>query len=235
MALPKLNSNPKYELNVPSTGAKVRFRPFLVKEEKALMIAMESGNQKDALNGLVDTIHACAVDNLDTGMLTTFDIEYIFLQLRTKSVGETANINLKCTSCETVNKITIPLDDIKVDVPDIDKKIQLDTNISIEVDWPRFKDVVEMGGNDISNADSAFNVIGSCIKTIYTADERINVNEVSKEEIQEFLESMNSAQFSKLKDFVELIPKLKHDVSFCCKNCASANNITVEGVESFLL
>tara|TARA_B100001939_G_C16889067_1_gene594484 strand:+ start:356 stop:1063 length:708 start_codon:yes stop_codon:yes gene_type:complete len=235
MALPKLNSNPKYELNVPSTGTKVRFRPFLVKEEKALMIAMESGNQKDALNGLVDTIHACAVDNLDTGMLTTFDIEYIFLQLRTKSVGETANVNLKCTSCGTVNKITIPLDDIKVDVPDIDKKIQLDTDISIEVDWPRFKDVVEMGGNDVSNADSAFNVIGSCIKAIYTADERINVNEVSKEELQEFLESMNSAQFSKLKDFVELIPKLKHDVSFSCKNCASSNNITVEGVESFLL
>ena len=233
MALPKLNSEPKYELIIPSLKKKVKFRPFLVKEEKVLMIAMESGDQKDALNAILDTISVCIQDKINLNTLTTFDVEYLFLQLRAKSIGETAKVNIKCTKCGTPNTVSIKLDDINIELPEIENTVKLDEKVSVELQWPPFKGLTEV--NTDNSTESAFEMIANCIKIIYTEDERINVSEVSKEEIKEFLESMNTEQFSKLRDYIDKIPKLKHDVSFCCKNCASANTITLEGVESFLL
>ena len=234
MALPKLNSNPKYELTIPSTGTRARFRPFLVKEEKALMIAMESGNQNDALNGLVDTINACATDdNFSAGKLTTFDIEYIFLQLRAKSVGETVKLGLKCSECGTTNDHVIPLDSINVTLPEVEKVIKLEQDISIEVDWPTFNDIKNLNVTE-DNAESAFAIIAKCIKSINTESERILAKDVTDAELQDFLESMSSGQFTKIREFFEKIPKLKHQVKYECIKCSHNNEITVEGVESFL-
>ena len=233
MALPKLNSNPKFELTIPSTGKKVRFRPFLVKEEKALMIAMESGNNMDALNGLLDTIAACC-DDLNVNALTTFDIEYLFLQVRAKSVGETAKVGLKCNNCNQSTEVSIKVDDLKVDIPEIEKTIQIDSDISIDVDWPRFTDMIQMNREN-PTTDDAFKMMGKCIKSIITKEEKINVDDVAYSELLEFMESMNTSQFTKIKEFVDKIPRIKHDVSFKCKNCEHENNVTVEGVESFLL
>ena len=232
MALPKLNSEPKYELIIPSLKKKVKFRPFLVKEEKVLMIAMESGDQKDALNAILDTISVCIQDKINLNTLTTFDVEYLFLQLRAKSIGETAKVNIKCTKCGTPNTVSIKLDDINIELPEIENTVKLDEKVSVELQWPPFKGLTEV--NTDNSTESAFEMIANCIKIIYTEDERINVSEVSKEEIKEFLESMNSEQFSKLRDYIDQLPKLKHDVAFCCKNCATSNNVTLEGVESFL-
>ena len=232
MALPKLNSEPKYELIIPSLKKKVKFRPFLVKEEKVLMIAMESGDQKDALNAILDTISVCIQDKINLNTLTTFDVEYLFLQLRAKSIGETAKVNIKCTKCGTPNTVSIKLDDINIELPEIENTVKLDEKVSVELQWPPFKGLTEV--NTDNSTESAFEMIANCIKIIYTEDERINVSEVSKEELKEFLESMNSEQFSKLRDYIDQLPKLKHDVAFCCKNCATSNNVTLEGVESFL-
>jgi hypothetical protein len=232
MALPKLNSEPKYELIIPSLKKKVKFRPFLVKEEKVLMIAMESGEQKDALNAILDTISVCIQEKIDLNTLTTFDVEYLFLQLRAKSVGETAKVNIKCTHCDTPNTISIKLDDINIELPEIENTVKLDEKVSVELQWPPFKGLTEIDAKN--STESAFEMIANCIKVIYTEDERINVSEVSKPELIEFLESMNSEQFSKLRDYIDKLPKLKHDVAFSCKNCATSNNITLEGVESFL-
>ena len=232
MALPKLNSEPKYELIIPSLKKKVKFRPFLVKEEKVLMIAMESGDQKDALNAILDTISVCIQDKINLNTLTTFDVEYLFLQLRAKSIGETAKVNIKCTKCGTPNTVSIKLDDINIELPEIENTVKLDEKVSVELQWPPFKGLTEV--NTGNSTESAFEMIANCIKIIYTEDERIDVSEVSKEEIKEFLESMNSEQFSKLRDYIDQLPKLKHDVAFCCKNCATSNNVTLEGVESFL-
>ena len=232
MALPKLNSEPKYELIIPSLKKKVKFRPFLVKEEKVIMIAMESGDQKDALNAILDTISVCIQDKINLNTLTTFDVEYLFLQLRAKSIGETAKVNIKCTKCGTPNTVSIKLDDINIELPEIENTVKLDEKVSVELQWPPFKGLTEV--NTDNSTESAFEMIANCIKIIYTEDERINVSEVSKEEIKEFLESMNSEQFSKLRDYIDQLPKLKHDVAFCCKNCATSNNVTLEGVESFL-
>jgi len=234
MALPKLNSNPKYELTIPSTGTRARFRPFLVKEEKALMIAMESGNQNDALNGLVDTINACATDdNFSAGKLTTFDIEYIFLQLRAKSVGETVKLGLKCSECGTTNDHVVPLDSINVTLPEVEKVIKLEQDISIEVDWPTFNDIKNLNVTE-DNAESAFAIIAKCIKSINTESERILAKDVTDAELQDFLESMSSGQFTKIREFFEKIPKLKHEIKYECVKCSHNNEITVEGVESFL-
>ena len=231
MALPKLE-NPTYAIEVPSLKRKIEFRPFLVKEEKVLMIAMESGDQKDALNAILDTISVCIQDKINLNTLTTFDVEYLFLQLRAKSIGETAKVNIKCTKCGTPNTVSIKLDDINIELPEIENTVKLDEKVSVELQWPPFKGLTEV--NTDNSTESAFEMIANCIKIIYTEDERINVSEVSKEEIKEFLESMNSEQFSKLRDYIDQLPKLKHDVAFCCKNCATSNNVTLEGVESFL-
>ena len=137
MALPKLNDAPKYEIAVPSTGQKVRYRPYLVKEEKVLMLAMESQDQRSALNAIVDTIESCVQDDLNTKDLTTFDVEYLFTQIRSKSVGETAKIGVTCTHCDQQNEIEIKLDDIKVGNPDgLETNIELTDNITLLMRWP---------------------------------------------------------------------------------------------------
>ena len=184
------------------------------------------------MNAILDTISVCIQDKINLNTLTTFDVEYLFLQLRAKSIGETAKVNIKCTKCGTPNTVSIKLDDINIELPEIENTVKLDEKVSVELQWPPFKGLTEV--NTDNSTESAFEMIANCIKIIYTEDERINVSEVSKEEIKEFLESMNSEQFSKLRDYIDQLPKLKHDVAFCCKNCATSNNVTLEGVESFL-
>jgi len=236
MALPKLNSSPKYEMTIPSLNTKVNFRPFLMKEEKTLMIAMESQDPKTIMNSLLDTINACVVDKVNDNKLTSFDVEYMFLQIRSKSVGETAKIGLACQSCEHTNEIEVKLDDITIDVPKVDKVLTLDENIKLEVDWPAFKDLVQSGNLDSENvsAEQIFDIMKYCFKAILTEDERINVKEVSSQELDEFIESMTSTQFGKVRDFIESMPKLQHEIKFKCVSCNHDNVTNVEGMSSFL-
>ena len=236
MALPKLNSAPKYEMTIPSSGKSVRYRPFLVKEEKNLMIASESGDPKNVFRALVDTIGSCVEDNIHTGKLTSFDVEYMFLQMRTKSVGESSKVGLKCESCDTTNDVSIRLDEIKVDVPEVVTQIKLTDDITLEVGYPTFNDIINVGigDGDQANTDQAFALIRSCLREIVTEDERIDLSEVSPKEVQEFLDSMNTEQFTEIRNFVDSIPKLTHDVDFTCKNCNHENKLTIEGIANFL-
>ena len=234
MALPQLNDSPKYELVIPSTKQKVRFRPFLVKEEKVMMMAMESENQTDILNTIVDTIKACVVDPIDTRKLTTFDVEYSFLQIRSKSVGESVTLNLSCTECEHENEIKINLDDIKVDVPELNNIIEITDQISVELNWPTFNGVIDGGAIDAnSNVNQMFAVIRESITAIITEEERFAANDHTKEELDNFVESMNPDQFAKVKEYIEAMPQLKHDVKFKCSACDHDNNRLVEGMQSF--
>lgn len=236
MALPKLNNAPKYELTIPSTQQKVMFRPFLVKEEKSLMIAAESGNQQNVLRTLVETIGNCVQTDISLNKLTSFDIEYMFLQLRSKSVGESATVGLKCDDCGTPNDVSINLEEIKIKIPKVQKNIKLNDEISVDLDWPSFRDIVDAGmsENGEATAEQAFSLIRSCLKAVNTEDERIMLNTASREEIEEFIDSMSTAQFQKVREFIEVIPKLSHDVNYKCKKCGFTNNIKVEGVANFL-
>ncbi len=235
MALPKLNNSPRYELKIPSSNKTIRYRPFLMKEEKNLLIAMESKNTKTIFGTLLDTINACVEDdNINDNTLTSFDVEYMFLQMRAKSVGETAKVGASCTSCEKTEEIQVKLDDIKINMPDVNKVIDLDGSIKLEVDWPAFKDIIktEIETEEVS-AEQVFKIMKYCFKSIITEEEKINLKEVPESELNEFIDSMDAKQFGKIREFVELIPKLEHTVNFTCE-CGHENELVVEGVANFL-
>lgn len=234
MALPVLNEAPKYQMTIPSTGQNVRFRPFLVKEEKVMMVAMESENEVDILNTITDTISACVIDELDTSKLTTFDVEYSFLQIRAKSVGESVTIVPTCESCDHKNEVKIMLDDIKIDIPKVDSLIEIDDNISVEMHWPTYREVMKQGVIGQENQiDQIFSLIRTCISSIQTPEERFATADHSAEEMNTFIESMNTEQFAKIQEYVESMPRLTHDVNFNCANCGTANTLTLEGMQSF--
>jgi len=235
MALPRLNTDVNYHLVIPSSNKEIKYRPFLMKEEKTLLTAMESKDNKVIFNSLLDTIKSCVKDDIKVNALTSFDIEYMFLQIRSKSVGENVKIGLECTECKHVNEIEIKLDDIKIDVPEINKTIQLDDKIALEVDWPSFNDLIKTNvTSEVPTAEQMFELMQYCFRAIITDDERINLKDVSKNELKEFIESMNTGQFTKLRDFIENIPKLQHTVNFECSSCGKHNKQVVEGVSNFL-
>ena len=236
MALPRLNNDVNYNLVIPSMNKEIKYRPFLMKEEKTLLTAMESKDNKVIFNSLLDTIRSCVKDDIKMNSLTSFDVEYMFLQIRSKSVGETAKVGVSCTKCQHLNEIEIKLDDIKIDIPYIDKIINLDDNIKLEVDWPSFNDLIKsdiIEEGDITT-DKIFGMMEHCFRAVITDDERINLKEVSKKELTDFIDSMDSKQFSKIKDFIQEIPKLKHDYELTCEGCNKQIKNTLEGLTNFL-
>lgn len=233
MALPKLNGQPNYTLTIPSTSKRVSYRPYLVKEEKVLMIAFETGDQAAALTAIVDTLKACIKESIDTSKLTTFDIEYMFTQIRSKSVGEKSNILLKCSSCEEKNEVGIEIGSIEVKVPEVNNVIQLTNSISVEMQWPSW-DMIIGTNMERKEIEIGFEMIGQCIKSIMTEEERIDTKDVSKAELDEFIESMTTDQFKKVSEFLKNMPALEKDVKFACKACGTQNDITLRGLADFL-
>jgi hypothetical protein len=234
MALPKLNDAPKYDIVIPSTNKKVRYRPYLVKEEKILMMAMESQDMDAILNAVVDTIVACIQEPVEKDRLTIFDVEYMFTQIRSKSVGETSKVGIKCKHCEANNEVTIDVASIKINVPKISNTIELTPEITLEMKWPSYEDVISLGIKDRkSMATNAFAMIGKCIAAIHTNDERISTKDVPVKELEEFMDSMTKDQFKKVSDYVEQMPRLIHNVDFDCTNCGEKSNIKLEGISDF--
>ena len=235
MALPKVNETPKYELIIPSTKQKVKFRPFLMKEEKVMLMAMESENQTDILNTIMDTISVCIIDDIDISNLSTFDIEYCFLKIRGKSAGETSKISLSCKECDAENEISINLDDIKVDVPELNNKIQINDEIIVELSWPSFTIITQNETiiKSDSTVDQIFSLIRSCIVSINTEEERFSAKDHTQEELDSFIESLSAEQFGKIREYVEAMPRLTHEVKFSCANCSTDNSLTLEGMQSF--
>jgi len=233
MALPKLNDKPKYELVIPSSGKKVKYRPYLVKEEKVLMMALESGDKNTALNAVVDTIEACINDPIDKNDLSIFDIEYMFIMIRSKSVGEISEVGVKCPKCNTVNEVSIKLDDVKLPSIPKDKSIEINDTISLQMRYPGYMDVASLEDETLSGTEKVFKLIGKCIESVTTEDEFILIKDTPESELEEFIESLSSAQFMKIKDFVENIPTVEKDVTFHCKSCSEKNDIKLKGIDDF--
>lgn len=234
MALPKLNDQPKFEITVPSTKKMHRFRPFLVKEEKVLLIALESNDQTQMLNAIADTVDACSDGSVKVNDLTTYDIEYLFTQLRGKSVGETTKLQMICTECENTTEAVINLDDIKMTGGTTSPIIEVAPNISIELGYPAYINM--MNDETIMGEDApaaTFAMIRTCIKAVLTNDERIDMKDEAPEAIDEFIESMNSSQFQKIREFIDDMPSMKHDVEFTCDHCKHENKTTLEGMQAF--
>mgnify|MGYP000545443064 CR=1 FL=1 len=231
MALPKLNDTPQHELNIPSTGKTVKYRPYLVKEEKVLLLAFETQDQKQMMNAMVNTIVACVQEDIDKTKLTTFDVEYMFLQIRGKSVGETATVGLKCAECENVEEIEVNLDEITVPEKDLSNMIELTPEIFIEMRYPTFLDVGGIVGDDREESQIAFDMIEKSIAAVISGDERIA--DFKKQEITDFVESMTSTQLEKVSQFIREIPSLQKQVDYTCTECGHDNTIKLEGISDF--
>ena len=233
MALPKLNT-PEYELELPSTGGKIKYRPFLVKEQKLLMLAQESDNQDEIANTITNIVESCTEGQLKAKELPIFDIEYVFLQLRSKSVGESVTLKLKCPDDEkTYVDKTIKLDEIAVHMTaDHTNEVQITDKIKIVMKYPVMED---MKGIDISAGISGtFGLISKCVHEIHDEDmvhSRIDMNE---KELDEFIDTLDSQQFDRLMNFFQTMPKLRHVIEIVNPKTKKKGEVMLEGLDSFL-
>ena len=237
MPLPKI-ATPTYELVLPSSGETIRYRPFLVKEEKVLVIALESEDTKQITTAIKAVLKSCVLTKgIKVETLPTFDIEFLFLNIRGKSVGEELEVNVICPDDgETQVPVTINLDDIQVQKSDNhDNQIKLDDNIMMELKYPSLDQFIKNNFEfDEKNAmQQSFDLIASCIDKIYTEEEVWATADCTKKEMSEFLESMNSTQFKGIEKFFETMPKLSHTIKVTNPNTKKKSEVVLEGLASF--
>jgi len=233
MALPQLNTAVKYELKVPSSGEMVEYRPYLVKEEKILMIAMESEDQRQIIRATRDIITSCTFEQVDIMKQPMFDLEYIFLKLRAKSVGETSKLKFSCEKCQTPNDYDINLDELQPIGSQVENTIALTDTIGVTMKYPTVRDVDSSDAK--SEIDMVFAVLVSSIESIYDAENVYPASESTKAELTTFIENLNQKQFNKLQAWFEAMPKLKKKVLFTCvqEDCKHENEFDIEGIQSF--
>jgi citrate lyase gamma subunit len=235
--LPKI-STPTYELELPSTEQKIKYRPFLVKEEKLLVLALESEDTKQITNAIKTVIKNCIeTKNIKVESLPTFDIEYLFLNIRGKSVGEEIEVNIICPDDEeTIVPIKINVDDIQVQKnPEHINKIKLDDSIMMEMKYPSLEQFIK-SNFDLSadsTMDQSFELIGSCIDKIYTEEEVWVAADVTKKELMDFLDQMNTNQFKQIEKFFETMPKLSHKIKVKNPKTEVESEVVLEGLSSF--
>ena len=237
MPLPKITT-PTYELELPSTGKTVKYRPFLVKEEKVLVIALESEDNKQITNAIKAVLKSCVqTKGVRVETLPTFDIEYLFLNIRGKSVGEQLEVNIVCPDDnETQVPVFINLDDIEVEKSDEhSNKIKLDSNLMMEMKYPSLEQFIKSNFdfNDENQMDQSFQLIASCIDKIYSDEEVWATADCTKKEVNEFLESMNSSQFKEIEKFFETMPKLSHTLTVTNPKTKVESEVVLEGLASF--
>ena len=237
MPLPTI-ATPTYELELPSTGKKIKYRPFLVKEEKLLLLALETENSKDISNAIKSVLKNCIQSRgVKVETLPTFDIEYLFLNIRGKSVGEILEINLiSPDDGETPVPVEINLDDIQIQKDEKhNNTIKLDDKLVLEMTYPSLDQFVKNNFDFDGNIDmdQSFELIASCVKKIYNDEEVWAAADCTKKELIEFLERMNSKQFKEIETFFETMPKLSHTVTFVNPKTKNENTVVLEGLASF--
>ena len=238
MPLPKINT-PTYDLELPSTGKKIKYRPFLVREEKILIMALESEDIKQISDAIKTVISDCILSRgVKINELSTFDIEYLFLNVRAKSVGESVEVNVTCPDDgETQVKVEIDIDDIKIlKNPNHSNIIKLDDNLSIQMKYPSLNQFVESNfetSEDNSQVDKSLSVIISCIGTIFNEEESWSASDSTEKELREFVEQMNTKQFKDIEVFFETMPKLSHQIKVRNPNTKVTSDVVLEGLASF--
>jgi len=237
MALPKLNV-PTYELVVPSTDEKVKYRPFLVKEEKILLIAMESGKSEDMLQSVKDIVDECTFNKLKLGSMPMFDVEYIFLQIRAKSVGEVSKLKVLCQDdMKTYANVSVDLNDIEVQVDDDHtNKIVLSDEMGVIMKYPTIDSFTEHKIDDI-NASNMLDVIAICIAQIYDkkGEEVYDSKDSTKKELIEFVEQLNTQQFADIQKFFDTMPSLRHTITVKNPKTKKESEVTLTGLNDFFV
>ena len=236
MPLPKINT-PTYELTLPSNGKKIKYRPFLVREEKILIMALETENQKQITDAVVEILDACIMTRgVKVQNLATFDIEYIFLNVRSKSVGETINVNIICPDDEKTSvEIPIDLESIKVKKDKSHTNIvKIDDNLSLKLKYPSMEQFIE---NNFESTDetikNTMKLITSSIDIIFSEEESWNASESTQKELEEFIEQLNSKQFQMIEKFFDTMPKLSHKVKVTNPKTNVESTVILEGLAAF--
>ena len=238
MPLPKI-STPTYELELPSTGKKIRYRPFLVREEKILIMALESEDMKQITSAIVQILTDCIqTKGVKVSDLATFDIEYLFLNIRARSVGESVEVNVTCPDDgETSVQMEIDIDAIKVQKDKNHKNIiKLDDNLSMKLKYPSLEQFIENNfeyNEEVSDVNKSLSMITSCIEMVYDSEESWNAVDCTKKELEEFIEQLNTKQFKEIETFFTTMPKLSHTIKVTNPNTKVKSDIVLEGLASF--
>ena len=235
MALPKVGY-PTYELELPSTGKTVKYRPFLVKEEKVLLLALESEDEKQITNAVKDLIKNCVVSRIKVDQLPIFDLEYLFLNIRGASIGESINLTVTCQDDnETKVDVRIPIGDIKVFKPEgHSAKIEFDDEFGVVMKYPSMQRFIELDFLQKNlNTDEVFSLIGESIDQIYQGEEVFDSTTTTKKEFREFVDSLTTKQFEKIQQFYETSPKLRHTFKVTNPRTGVESEFVLEGLQSF--
>jgi rubrerythrin len=244
MALPKIDV-PIYTVDLPLSKKSVRYRPFLVKEEKILLMAMESNDEKEILESIKQIINNCCLDDIDVETLPVLDVEYFFLNLRARSINEISELQYKCNNlvkddkgeekeCGNVVKMKLNILDVKPEFNEKhSNKIELSKNLGIVMKYPNIKMVTNV--NDENDVEKIIKIVSNCVEYIYDENNIYYKKDIDETELIEFIESMNKEQFSKIQDFFNTIPKLKKDMNFKCGKCGYSEKIEVEGIQNFFV
>lgn len=237
MALP-VNTATVYNLILPSTGKRLKYRQFFVKEEKALMIAHQSEDVKVMIDTLKGVVKACVLDEIDVDKIATFDLEYLFCQIRAKSVGENVDLLFGCDDCpddpKAKAKVTIDLTTLEVvKFPNHTSKISLFNDVGVIMKYPTMDLIKSIENIDESDFEQLVLVVANSIDSIYTGSEVFHAKEQTKEELVTFVENLTTEQFAKIQEFFETMPKLRHEVDYTCPVCNKAHHKVLEGINSF--
>ena len=238
MSLPKLNV-PVYETVLPSTEKVIKYRPFLVKEEKVLLTAMEDGKTETIMNAVKQVLKNCIQSKIDLDKLPTFDLEFLFLRLRAKSVGEEVTIGLKPWGCPQNNgelcdktpEVKVNLEEVKVIKDEKHtSKIMLDDNVGIKMRYP---DISKIDSDMGDNFETGMKMVKDSIDMIFTSEETHERDTISEKELEEFIDSLNTEQFGRIKEFFDTMPQLKHTAKYTCSTCGEEKETTITGLNSF--
>lgn len=236
MALP-INTTPIYTLVIPSTKEEIKYRPFLVKEEKALLIAQQSDDEAVMINTLKAILKDCIKSKIDIEKLAMFDVEYIFAQVRAKSVGELVDLIFKCDTCEDEKakvKITFDLTKLEVQFPEgHQSQIELFDGVGLKMKYPDMNLLKKAKDTKADDVNQVFDVVVDCIDYIYTSEDIFHAKEQSRQELIQFIENLTSDQFAKIQAFFETMPKLRQNVDYKCPVCSKEHHKYLEGINSF--
>jgi len=237
MALPLVNAS-KYEATIPSTGQVIEFRPFLVKEEKLLMVALESKDDKLIVRTMKDVLSSCVYSDIDINTFTTFDLEELFLRLRAKSVGEKVELNLKCEECDYENPQVVDLDELGVKInEDRNNVVMINDEVGIEFKYPSLTDLeglnVVKEGDTKGQLKAMTHLIIKSIKSIFDNDNVYPAVDQTDEELENFIDALNSNQFKEISEWLSNIPSLIHNIEYSCNKCGHENSLELRGLQSF--
>jgi len=235
MALPRLNESSQYELTIPSNGSTVRYRPFLVKEQKNLLIAYESQDQKQIIGAILSCISNCVEESIDITKLSTFDADYIFTKIRSKSVGEKVTVGAKCSECKHNNDVEIDLDKIELIGEVKPGVIPITESVNLKMKYPNYYEFMqnEIIMSENVSSEIIFEMLATCIESVMTEEENILLKDEPKEEIERFINSLTTEQFTKVREYVDKIPKIVLDLNFICESCQHKNYNRLEGLQDF--